>query len=96
MDKDLSPLGSSESASVGPDCTTLQAQVDRARDVAILRARLETLPEELRIPLLLHQVEGLSAKQIAARLRLSEEVVYNRVAEGLARLHIALRSTKKR
>lgn len=69
--------------------------LERAEEVALLREEVEALPEHLRIPLLLAKVEGLSAKQIAKELKLTDRVVYHRIAEAIARLHIALTSARK-
>lgn len=69
--------------------------LERAEEVALLREKLEALPEHLRVPLLMAKVEGLSAKEIAKRLKLTDRIVYHRIAEAITRLHIALTSARK-
>lgn len=68
--------------------------LEHAEEMLRLREAVENLPGEFRVPLVLAKVEGRSAKEIAAHLGLTDRIVYHRIAEAIARLHIAM--TKKR
>ncbi len=52
---------------------------------------LEELPEELRVPLILHFLQGQSQEQVAAELGINQSTVSRRLEKGLALLRRGLR-----
>jgi len=56
-----------------------------------VEALISTLPETLRVPLLLHYFDGLSHRQIAAALDLPASTVSSRLAKGQRKLEPKLR-----
>ena len=57
-----------------------------------LRAELERLPVRLRLPVVLHDVEGFTHREIAGILGVPEGTSKARLSEGRARLRVALAS----
>jgi len=61
------------------------------QEVLLLLDAIDTLPCRCREIVLLRKIEGLSQKEIAAKLRLSEQTVQVQACRGLKRLQVALR-----
>ena len=59
---------------------------------ATSRAELERLPLRLRLPVVLHDVEGFTHREIAGILGVPEGTSKARLSEGRARLRVALAS----
>lgn len=57
-------------------------QMQSAWERQVLDEELATLPERLRVPLVLHYLEGLTGRQVADRLKLSVETVEGRLKKG--------------
>ncbi len=55
-----------------------------------LHNAMDTLPEKLRLPIVLHYIEGYSLKEIAAALRLPVSTVRNRLYAGRQKLRLDL------
>jgi len=51
---------------------------------------LARLPEDLRLPLVMHYFDGQNVKQVAERLEMSASNVYQRLRNGLTQLHAVL------
>jgi len=47
---------------------------------------LEAMPADVRVPLVLHRVEGLGLEEVAALMKVSLATVKRRIAEGHAAL----------
>lgn len=73
------------------DIATIQTQ---AEDAA-LDAALQQLEEGLRLPIILHYLEGFSVQEIAHGMRLPLGTVKNRLYRGRKRLAIALNEFEK-
>jgi RNA polymerase sigma-70 factor (ECF subfamily) len=52
-----------------------------------LERALEELPEKIRLPLVMHFLDGASVKSVAERLDLSHSGVYLRLRTGISQLH---------
>ena len=90
IDRDVTSEDLSPASSVASPLATLEN-----RDLAaLLRQALQTLPESLRIAVLLRDIQELSYLEIAERLRLPEGTVKSRINRGrkeLARQILRLR-----
>ena len=73
---------------IGEDCPVPQAQELGLRDA------LQCLPERLRLPLLLHHMEGYSLEEVARMLHLPYSTVRGRVFEARRRLRCELEKEK--
>jgi RNA polymerase sigma-70 factor (ECF subfamily) len=76
---DLASLCVQENASNGA------AAAQTAQEVELLAAAVDTLPARCREIFILRRLQGVSQKEIAARLGISEETVQVHVARGLRR-----------
>lgn len=63
------------------------ASPERAAELRALYAMLEQLPADVRVPLVLHRVEGFSLVEVAALLSTSLATVKRRIAVGHDALH---------
>jgi RNA polymerase sigma-70 factor, ECF subfamily len=59
---------------------------ERAAEIRVLYAVVESMPADLRIPLVLHRVEGLGLAEVAEMMNVSLATVKRRIAEGHATL----------
>jgi RNA polymerase sigma-70 factor (ECF subfamily) len=66
--------------------------VSRRQELAFLADAIATLPERCRQVLLLRKIQGLSQREIAARLGITENTVESLVAKGTRRCGEFLRS----
>jgi RNA polymerase sigma-70 factor (ECF subfamily) len=62
------------------------ATPERAAEIRALYAVVEAMPADMRVPLVLHRVEGLSLDEVATLVGLSLATVKRRIAEGHALL----------
>lgn len=62
------------------------ASPERAAEIRTLYAAVESMPADLRVPLLLHRVEGLGLEEVAAMMQVSLATVKRRISEGHATL----------
>jgi RNA polymerase sigma factor (sigma-70 family) len=62
------------------------AHLQEAYERQALDAELTNLPEHLRLPLVLHYLEGLTGREVASRLELSVDTVEGRLKQGRNRL----------
>ena len=69
----------------------LRDAVCTRQEVLLLLDAIETLPRRCREIVLLRKIEGLSQKEIAARLGVSEQTVQVQACRGLKRLQLVLR-----
>ncbi len=67
-----------------------KSSTPKAPPVRGIQAALDGLPDELRIPVLLHDVEGLAYQDIARALGIPAGRVRSRIFEGRCRLREAL------
>ena len=63
---------------------------DNSPEPSVLGEALLTLPAELRVPLILHYMEGLSIREIASVLRCPLGTVLSRMDRGRKRLKVIL------
>ncbi len=61
--------------------------VEKNEDVERIRGCLDALPLDVREPLYLHVVEGMSLRQIAAQIEIGKSTVATRVEAGLIQLN---------
>lgn len=61
-------------------------------DARALRDALDTLPADLRMPILLHYMEGLSVSEIASALRCPKGTVLSRMSRGRKQMRMFLES----
>lgn len=62
------------------------ATPERAAEVRALYAVLEAMPADMRVPLVLHRVEGYGLEEVAALMELSLATVKRRIAEAHVKL----------
>jgi RNA polymerase sigma-70 factor (ECF subfamily) len=62
------------------------ATPERAAEIRSLYAVIEAMPADVRVPLVLHRVEGLGLDEVASLMELSLATVKRRIAEGHATL----------
>ena len=62
------------------------ATPERAAEIHALYTVIESMPADLRIPLVLHRVEGLGLDEVASLMGVSLATVKRRIAEGHATL----------
>jgi RNA polymerase sigma-70 factor (ECF subfamily) len=76
-------------AAAAIDLDELTSQVpspERAAEIRSLYAVVESLPADVRIPLVLHRVEGLGLEEVAEMMNVSLATVKRRIADGHATL----------
>jgi RNA polymerase sigma-70 factor (ECF subfamily) len=59
---------------------------ERAAEIRALYSAVESMPADLRVPLVLHRVEGLGLEDVAAMMGISLATVKRRIAEAHATL----------
>lgn len=69
----------------------LRETICTRQEILLVLAAIETLPRRCREIVLLRKIEGLSQKEIAEKLGLSEQTVQVQACRGLKRLQRALR-----
>jgi RNA polymerase sigma-70 factor (ECF subfamily) len=79
-----------DEAHPGPEAAVLEGETRR-----LLAAAVESLPERLRAPLLMHYGSGLTYREVAAALDLPESTVVGRLAGALRRLRRDLAKERK-
>lgn len=72
----------------------VRAESEAAADQDEVRRALEQVPQERRHALLMHHVEGLSFREIAARLGIRETAAKLRSSRGMANLRSILRGRR--
>jgi RNA polymerase sigma-70 factor (ECF subfamily) len=79
-------LGRSSAAIDLDELASHAASPERAADIRALYAVVESMPADLRVPLVLHRVEGLGLEEVAEMMHVSLATVKRRIAEGHATL----------
>jgi len=79
-----------DEADPGPEEQVLERERRR-----MLRASVESLPERLRVPLLMHYGSGLTYREVALALSVPESTVVGRLAGALRRLRRSLAKEPK-
>lgn len=79
--------------SVNDGQTGLEEEVGARRELQMVIAVLEALPERCRNIFTLKRLEGLSQKEIAHRLQITENIVENDVRKAVRALQAALRES---
>lgn len=59
---------------------------DNAEEHAAVREHLAQLPDHYRLPIYLRYMEGMSTKEVAATLSLTEKTVYSQIERGIEQL----------
>ena len=85
------PITETADSPVLQDTTDVVEFVSRQQELALLAEAIRTLPTRCREVLLLRKIQGLSQKEIAARLGISENTVETLVAKGTRRCRDFLR-----
>jgi RNA polymerase sigma-70 factor (ECF subfamily) len=67
------------------------AILQKHEEAARVRAALETLPSDTRLPLILHLQEGLPIREIAYAMETSENTIRMKIYRGLLRVRALLR-----
>ncbi len=88
-DADLLPWREDEVSALGAAVESAPHAAERAEALARLREEIPRLPDHLRLPVVLHEIMGLSMADAAAFLRLAPNTVKTR----LHRARLALRRT---
>jgi len=68
------------------ELASLGSSPERAAEIRTVYAAVESMPAELRIPLVLHRVEGLGLEEVAEMMDVSLATVKRRIADGHAAL----------
>ena len=79
-------LGRATSAIDVDELVAPTANPERAAEIRTLYAVLDGLPADVRVPLVLHRVEGLGLEEVAALMDVSLATVKRRIAAGHAAL----------
>lgn len=91
----VSPVVAVEDVAAIPAADLGESAVDRLsreEKLVLLGEALATLPGRLREIVFLHKVQGLSQREVAGKLGLSEKTVANQVLRGVGRVERYLRS----
>jgi RNA polymerase sigma-70 factor (ECF subfamily) len=75
---------------VSDEKPSAESHVAARQELRLLQAALDTLPRRCRQVVVLRKVEGLSQKEVAARMGVTTETVENQVAKGMRLLTQAL------
>ncbi len=78
-------MGETDPSGVLDERTDTPETVARAQEIEILQQALQSLPERCREAFVLRRLHGLSQKEIAARLGISEKTVENQCVLALRR-----------
>jgi RNA polymerase sigma-70 factor (ECF subfamily) len=81
----IEPIAEIESLSVLEDKPGVPEAVCRTQELELLTLAIQSLPERCRQVLTLRKIYGLSQKEIAAQLGISEHTVEAQVANGVRR-----------
>jgi RNA polymerase sigma-70 factor (ECF subfamily) len=76
---------------VGDDAVSVEAAVIARQQLEMVEALLQTLPDRCRTIFTLKRIEGLTQREIAARLGVSEHIVENDIQKALRILQRGLR-----
>ncbi len=87
----LVPLTELHELSVAEDAPGIREQVSRRQELAFLADAIQALPVRCQQVFLLRKIQGLSQKEIAAQLGISENTVESLVAKGARRCASYLR-----
>jgi RNA polymerase sigma-70 factor (ECF subfamily) len=68
------------------ELVSFSASPERAAEIRAVYSVVESLPADVRIPLVLHRVEGLGLEEVASMMGISLATVKRRIAEGHAAL----------
>ncbi len=85
------PLKDSQLSRMKDDGADLEAQYEAKSQLALVLRLFSILPERCRSIFQMRRIEGLSQREIAARLGVSESVVENEAAKGLRLILQALK-----
>lgn len=69
--------------------------VNRAQELELLSEAMQTLPDRCRHVLVLQKIHGLSYKEIAQRLGITESTVNAQIAKGVLRLRDYMRARQE-
>jgi RNA polymerase sigma-70 factor (ECF subfamily) len=89
---DAMPITENVTLPVLEEGANVVALVSRREELAILTEAIQALPERCRHVFLLRKIQGLSQKEIAARLGITENTVETLVAKGARRCADHLRA----
>lgn len=81
----LEPITEMADSSVLQDSTDITESVSRRQELELLSDAIRALPTRCREVLLLRKIQGLSQKEIATRLGISENTVETLIARGVRR-----------
>lgn len=76
-------LGSIDASNVLDECAAIPETVARNQEIAILTEAIQSLPPRCRQILTLRKLYGLSQREIAVRLGISESTVSNQITIGI-------------
>ena len=89
-DREL-PLSDAQVSDLLDQATNVIEEVNQRQERALLADALRELPVRMRDVLLLRKIHGLSQKEIAAKLGMSEHTVESNISRGLRRCSESLR-----
>ena len=89
---DAIPITETAALNVLEECPNVVDFVSRREELAILTEAIRALPERCRDVFLLRKIQGMSQKQIAAHLGITENTVETLVAKGARRCAEYLRA----
>jgi RNA polymerase sigma factor (sigma-70 family) len=81
----IESIAEMEDLRISNDDPSVPDQVDLKLDLEILTEALQTLPARCREVMILRKIDGLSQREIATRLRISEHTVEAQVTNGMRR-----------
>ena len=85
--------GDDQYETIASDAPTLEAELTARQELNLLVAAVRDLPEKRRRIFILYRGHGLTMRQIAARLGLSQKTVENQIARAMVDCRKRLRDT---